>query len=104
MTTENNSKELNFKNKIILAPMVRVGTLPTRLLALKYGADIVYSEEIIDFKFLRSYRHVNGKCAYLIFKLKLFLNRIIFSFIKRYLVRLILLIKWMDPLYFGHVK
>ena len=29
---------------MILAPMVRVGTLPTRLLALKYGADIVYAE------------------------------------------------------------
>lgn len=54
---------MNYKDKIILAPMVRVGTLPMRLLALRYGADIVYSEEIIDFKFLRSYRHVNGKCS-----------------------------------------
>ena len=24
--------------------MVRIGTMPTRLLALKYGADIVYAE------------------------------------------------------------
>jgi len=35
--------------------MVRVGTLPMRLLALEYGADLVYSEEIIDRNFLDSY-------------------------------------------------
>ena len=35
---------LNYANKLILAPMVRIGTLPTRLLALRYGADIVYCE------------------------------------------------------------
>ena len=29
---------LDYSGKIILAPMVRIGTLPTRLLALKYGA------------------------------------------------------------------
>ncbi|KAG5888294.1 hypothetical protein JTB14_006680 [Gonioctena quinquepunctata] len=39
--------------------MVRVGTLPMRLLALDYGADIVYSEELIDWKFLKSVRRVN---------------------------------------------
>lgn len=60
MDTEKTEKKLDYRNKIILAPMVKVGTLATRLLALRYGADIVYSEEIIDFKFLRSYRHVNG--------------------------------------------
>ena len=32
------------KSRSILAPMVRIGTLPTRLLCLKYGADLVYSE------------------------------------------------------------
>jgi len=37
-------KSLDYCRKIILAPMVRIGRLPTRLLALKYGADIVYSE------------------------------------------------------------
>lgn len=56
--TKNN--KLNFDNKIILAPMVRVGTLPMRLLALDYGADIVYSEELIDWKFLKSVRRKNG--------------------------------------------
>lgn len=50
----NNSREL------ILAPMVRVGTLPMRLLALDYGADRVYTEELIDWKILRSVRKYNG--------------------------------------------
>ena len=35
---------LSYANKCILAPMVRTGTLPMRLLALRYGADIVYCE------------------------------------------------------------
>ena len=35
---------LTYSNKIMLAPMVRIGTLPFRLLALRYGADIVYTE------------------------------------------------------------
>lgn len=35
---------LCFDRKAVLAPMVRVGTLPMRLLALDYGADIVYCE------------------------------------------------------------
>jgi hypothetical protein len=39
-----NSLSLCYHNKVILAPMVRVGTLPMRLLALDYGADIVYCE------------------------------------------------------------
>ncbi len=43
---------LNYVNKLILAPMVRIGTLPSRLLALHYGADLVYTEELIDFKML----------------------------------------------------
>lgn len=55
---------LTYDNKIILAPMVRVGTLPMRLLALDYGADIVYSEELIDWKFLRSVRRVNGRISW----------------------------------------
>lgn len=39
-----------YYGKNILAPMVRVNTFPTRLLAAEYGADIVYSEELIDRK------------------------------------------------------
>jgi tRNA-dihydrouridine synthase 2 len=36
--------------KLILAPMVRMGTLPLRLQCLEYGADIVFSEELIAHK------------------------------------------------------
>ena len=36
----------------ILAPMVRIGTLPTRLLCLEEGASLVYSEEIIDHRLM----------------------------------------------------
>ncbi|XP_077982851.1 tRNA-dihydrouridine(20) synthase [NAD(P)+]-like [Glandiceps talaboti] len=50
---------LSYTNKMILAPMVRIGTLPTRLLALDYGADIVYCEELIDFKMLKCKRVEN---------------------------------------------
>uniref|UniRef100_A0A8C7E8R7 Dihydrouridine synthase 2 n=1 Tax=Nothoprocta perdicaria TaxID=30464 RepID=A0A8C7E8R7_NOTPE len=50
---------LCFRGKSILAPMVRVGTLPMRLLALDYGADIVYCEELIDIKMLQCKRVVN---------------------------------------------
>ncbi|XP_046290421.1 tRNA-dihydrouridine(20) synthase [NAD(P)+]-like isoform X3 [Marmota monax] len=41
-----NSVSLCYHNKFILAPMVRVGTLPMRLLALDFGADIVYCENL----------------------------------------------------------
>ncbi|KAI8904309.1 hypothetical protein EDD86DRAFT_213104 [Gorgonomyces haynaldii] len=44
---------------LILAPMVRVGTTPMRLMALKYGADMVYSPEIIDRRLIRSQRLEN---------------------------------------------
>ena len=50
-----------YTNKIIMAPMVKIGTLPTRILALRYGADLVYTEEIIDWKLTKSKRIVNGK-------------------------------------------
>eukprot|EP00249_Psilotum_nudum_P015607 c25424_g1_i1 orf=352-1401(-) len=51
--------ELNYRGKHILAPMVRVGTLPFRLLAAQYGADIMYGEELIDHKVIRCTRQVN---------------------------------------------
>uniref|UniRef100_A0A182Q853 DRBM domain-containing protein n=1 Tax=Anopheles farauti TaxID=69004 RepID=A0A182Q853_9DIPT len=50
---------IDYRNKLILAPMVRVGTLPMRLLALEYGADLVYTEEIVDWKLLRAERYIN---------------------------------------------
>ncbi|GFR72824.1 tRNA-dihydrouridine(20) synthase [NAD(P)+]-like [Elysia marginata] len=51
--------EAQYRGKTILAPMVRVGTLPMRLLALHYGADLVYCEEIIDKKILMCQPKVN---------------------------------------------
>ncbi|XP_035769364.1 tRNA-dihydrouridine(20) synthase [NAD(P)+]-like [Neolamprologus brichardi] len=50
---------LSFNNITALAPMVRVGTLPMRLLALDYGADVVYCEELIDIKMAQCHRVVN---------------------------------------------
>ncbi len=44
------SQFLDYRNKLILAPMVRIGTLPSRLTAIHYGAHIVYSEELIDYR------------------------------------------------------
>lgn len=53
------SKEVDYSNKVILAPMVRVGTLPMRLLALQFGADLVYTEELIDYKLMKCKRVEN---------------------------------------------
>ena len=44
------------KGKFALAPQVRIGTLGMRALCLHYGADAVYSEEIIDHKLRRCVR------------------------------------------------
>ncbi|XP_074864637.1 tRNA-dihydrouridine(20) synthase [NAD(P)+]-like isoform X2 [Carettochelys insculpta] len=54
-----NTPALSFRSKNILAPMVRVGTLPMRLLALDFGADIVYCEELIDLKMVQCKRVLN---------------------------------------------
>lgn len=51
--------EDKFRGKKILAPMVRIGTLPMRLLCLDYDCDLVYTEEIIAKRFLNSQRIVN---------------------------------------------
>ncbi|KAK1304539.1 hypothetical protein QJS10_CPB11g00858 [Acorus calamus] len=51
---------MDYENKLVLAPMVRVGALPFRMLAAEYGADITYGEEIIDHKMLKCERVVNG--------------------------------------------
>jgi tRNA-dihydrouridine synthase 2 len=53
-------KKMDYAGKLILAPMVRVGTLPMRLLALRYGADIVYTPEIVDRKLMRTERIENS--------------------------------------------
>jgi hypothetical protein len=72
---------VDYSNKVVLAPMVRtqsyvgyevndylkpipkvrVGTLPMRLLALDYGADLVWTEETVDKKIIGCERNVNRK-------------------------------------------
>ena len=54
-------KKIDYIGKMILAPMVKIGTLPTRLLAIDYGAVLVYTEEIIDWRLLRSKRIENDQ-------------------------------------------
>ena len=39
---------VDYRSKIVLAPMVRSGELPSRLLALQYGADLVWGPETVD--------------------------------------------------------
>ncbi|CAN0090489.1 unnamed protein product, partial [Heterosigma akashiwo] len=48
-----------YVGKECLAPMVRAGTLPLRSLALRYGADTVWGEEIIDRRITQTVRQIN---------------------------------------------
>lgn len=48
-------------NKLVLAPMVRIGTLPMRLLCLKYGASLVYTPEIVDRSIIGCQRVFNAE-------------------------------------------
>ncbi|GMR53294.1 hypothetical protein PMAYCL1PPCAC_23489, partial [Pristionchus mayeri] len=58
-----------YTGKICLAPMVRAGRTPLRVLSLDYGADLVYTEEIVDQKLLSATRkenHILGTIDYCI--------------------------------------
>ncbi|PVG00938.1 FMN-linked oxidoreductase [Serendipita vermifera] len=57
-----------FKNSIVLAPMVRSGTMPTRLLALKHGASLVWGPEIVDRAMLHAKRVVDEKTGIVSFE------------------------------------
>lgn len=50
---------VDYRQKIVLAPMVRSGELPSRLIALKYGADLVWGPETIDKALIGTTRHLN---------------------------------------------
>lgn len=52
---------VDYRNKIVLAPMVRSGELPSRLLALKYGADLVWGPETVDRAMIGCKRRVNPR-------------------------------------------
>ena len=51
--------KLDIVNKLILAPMVRINTTPFRQLIKKYGADYVFTEEIIAKKLITCERIFN---------------------------------------------
>lgn len=55
------AKGVDYRNKIVLAPMVRSGELPSRLLALKYGADLVWGPETVDRSMIGAERRVNPR-------------------------------------------
>ncbi|KAK4181624.1 putative tRNA-dihydrouridine synthase [Triangularia setosa] len=52
---------VDYRGKIVLAPMVRSGELPARLLALKYGADLVWGPETVDHSLIGTTRRVNPR-------------------------------------------
>ncbi|KAJ5884903.1 tRNA-dihydrouridine(20) synthase [Penicillium taxi] len=52
---------IDYRGKVVLAPMVRSGELPSRLLALHYGADLVWGPETIDRSLIGADRRVNPR-------------------------------------------
>ncbi|KAK4449239.1 dihydrouridine synthase [Podospora aff. communis PSN243] len=52
---------VDYRGKVVLAPMVRSGELPCRLLALHYGADLVWGPETVDHALVGSTRRVNPR-------------------------------------------
>jgi len=48
-----------YRYKICLGPMVRVNALPFRILALQYGCDLIFTEELIDQRLLKCNRIIN---------------------------------------------
>ena len=50
---------MDYRGKVVLAPMVRSGELPSRLLALKYGADLVWGPETVDKSMIGTTKHFN---------------------------------------------
>ena len=52
---------VEYRGKIVLAPMVRSGELPSRLLALKYGADLVWGPETVDRSMIGTVKKTNPR-------------------------------------------
>lgn len=52
---------VDYRGKVVLAPMVRSGELPSRLLALKYGADLVWGPETVDRAIIGTTRRINPR-------------------------------------------
>ena len=51
---------VDYRGKVVLAPMVRSGELPSRLLALKYGADLVWGPETVDRSMIGTTKRFNS--------------------------------------------
>nr|POF07863.1 trna-dihydrouridine(20) synthase [nad(p)+] [Quercus suber] len=51
---------VDYRGKLVLAPMVRSGECPSRLMALKYNADLVWGPETIDKALIGTTRRVNA--------------------------------------------
>lgn len=51
---------VDYRGKIVLAPMVRSGELPSRLLALHYGADLVWGPETVDKAMIGTVKRFNS--------------------------------------------
>ncbi len=54
---------VNYRRKVALAPMVRSGELPSRLLALHYGADLVWGPETVDRAMIGTTRKINPRTS-----------------------------------------
>ena len=54
---------VDYRGKVVLAPMVRSGELPSRLLALKYGADLVWGPETVDRSMIGTTIRFNPKAS-----------------------------------------
>ncbi|KAL8782480.1 MAG: hypothetical protein Q9213_005349 [Squamulea squamosa] len=54
---------VDYRGKVVLAPMVRSGELPSRLLALHYGADLVWGPETIDKSMIGTAKRPNPKSS-----------------------------------------
>lgn len=54
---------VDYRGKVVLAPMVRSGELPSRLLALHYGADLVWGPETIDRSMIGTVRKINPRTS-----------------------------------------
>lgn len=52
---------VEYRGKLTLAPMVRSGEIPTRIMALRHGADLVWTPEIVDKKLVKCERVENGE-------------------------------------------
>ncbi|KAK3397471.1 hypothetical protein B0T20DRAFT_479673 [Sordaria brevicollis] len=55
------SRGVDYRGKVVLAPMVRSGELPSRLLSLHYGADLVWGPETIDRAMIGTTRRINPR-------------------------------------------